>query len=361
MYRNQEELSNILITGDESLRRAVEKLDKAGRGMVVVVDQRNRLIGLLSDGDFRRSVLKGVSLDEKVVKVMQRKPITLQEKADEEELRRKFVAEQLFYYPIIDEKRVVRDVVFYMDIFDIPGGKRWIKQIDNPVVIMAGGKGTRLLPVTKVLPKALMPIGDRPIIELIMEKFAEYGISEFYITVNHKARMIKAYFYDFSSDYNIYFIQEDKELGTAGSLKFLEEKISKPMFVSNCDVLVDVDYGDLIDFHIQNNYELTLVGSMQQFIIPYGVCQIGAGGELKSIQEKPELDFIANTGVYVISPEVLEYIPRDKFFHMTDLLQQLFKERNKIGVFPVSKDSWIDVGNWDVYHKNVDNWSYCKH
>lgn len=218
---------------------------------------------------------------------------------------------------------------------------------------MAVGKGTRLDPFTRILPKALIPIGDKPIIEVIMDKYAEFGMTVFYVSVIHKARMIKAFFEDFHSDYNISFVNEGKPLGTVGSLKLLEGKINSPFFVSNCDIIINTDYTKIYKFHRKNKYDLTLVASMQHHPILYGVCKIENGGMLKEFTEKPECDFLVNIGFYVLNPDILEFIPESKYFDMTDFMN-ILKQRNKtIGAYPISEKSWIDIG-WEKYKETLD-------
>jgi len=170
---------------------------------------------------------------------------------------------------------------------------------------MAGGEGTRLYPFTKILPKPLVPIGDKPILEIIINRFYEYGCTNFNLSVNYKSNIIKAYFSDFKHNYKINYIHEKKPLGTAGSLHILQNRIRKTFFVSNCDILIDADYADILKFHKQSKNKITLVTSMKHFTIPYGICEIGDGGALKNINEKPEQDLLVNTGLYVLEPEVL--------------------------------------------------------
>lgn len=218
---------------------------------------------------------------------------------------------------------------------------------------MAGGKGTRLDPFTRILPKALIPVGEKPVIEIIMDEYARYGMKNFHISVNSKSKMIKAYFGDQDSDYNISFIDEDKPLGTAGALRFLKDKFDNPFFVSNCDIIVRNNYYDILQFHKDGRYDLTVVGSMQHRTIPYGVCKFENGGLLKSIQEKPEYDFLVNTGMYLLNPHILRYIPENTYFDMTELINVLQKKAHKVGVYPVSEKSWVDIGQLTEYRTTI--------
>ena len=211
---------------------------------------------------------------------------------------------------------------------------------------MAGGKGTRLDPFTKVLPKPLLPIGDDPIIQVIMNEFISHGLDKFFITLKDKAKMIKAYFYDHDMGYDIKFIEETKPLGTAGSLKLLKNILDDVFFVSNCDIIVKSDYAEILYFHNKGDYLITLVGSMKQHFVPYGICEVEKDGKLESFLEKPTFDYLVNTGFYVIDPSVIKLIPEDTYYDMTDLIKALMNKGKRIGVYPVSEKSWIDVGQW---------------
>ena len=219
---------------------------------------------------------------------------------------------------------------------------------------MAGGKGVRLDPFTRILPKPLIPLGNDPVIKVIMDEFHKSGISHFYISLQEKERMVRAYFHDYALDYHIEYVQEDKPLGTAGALRHLEEKMKGTFFVSNCDIIIHTDYGAFYDFHKKGGYALTMVGSMRQYTIPYGVCEMDNGGVLTAIREKPRYDFLVNTGLYLLEPAVLRCIPKNKYFDMTDLVKKVKDSGMKVGVFPVSENSWIDVGQLSEY-KNVIN------
>jgi NDP-sugar pyrophosphorylase family protein len=218
---------------------------------------------------------------------------------------------------------------------------------------MAGGEGKRLDPFTRILPKPLIPLGDEPIIMLIMKEFAKFGMKHFNISLNDKGRMIKAYFHDHEMPFQIDYIEEDKPLGTAGALKYMSGKIDRPMFVSNCDIIVRADYTELLKFHNKGEYDLTLVASMRHFVIPYGVCEVGSQGDLIDISEKPEYDFLVNTGLYLLNPETLNLIPNDRAFDMTDLITEVRSNNMKVGVFPVSEKSWADIGQWTEYRETI--------
>lgn len=338
-----------------SIRDAVKQLDAAGIGFLICVDDRTRVMGVLTDGDFRRAVLRGQSLEDAISKIMNRDFLSLPDGFSVAEAQKIFSEKPVRHLPVVDNnglllRMVSKDVMDGTVTLDIAPEK----QLRAPVVIMAGGKGTRLEPFTKILPKPLVPIGEKPIIELIMDAFSRFGMEHFYISVNHKQRMIKAYFEDHPAGFSIDYIVEDKPLGTAGALKFLQGKIDQPFFVSNCDILIQDDYSAIYNFHRSGEYDLTIVAAMHHHTVPYGVCQIMPGGQLKTLIEKPTQDVLVNTGFYLLQPDVLEKIPADTFYHITDLIADIRSSGGTIGVFPVSEGAWIDIGQWEEYRKSVE-------
>ena len=335
-----------------SIRDAIKKMDVEDTSFLVVIDSSDKVIGVFTSGDFRKAVLAGVDLSHDLVNVANTNYLYLEYRFTKEDIYKLFEVDMINYLPVLRDKELV-DVIhrneFFTDIEDIK--KNNVRDIF--VVIMAGGKGTRLEPFTKILPKPLIPIGDDPIIKIIMDEFAKYGMNKFYLTVNDKSRMIKAYFYDHTIDYKIDFIDEDKPLGTAGSLRFWKDKVFKPFFVSNCDIIIKENYEEILNFHEEGGYSITLVGSMRQYAIPYGVCELEKNGELKNIREKPEYDFLVNTGMYIIEPSILKNIPADKYYDMTDFIEDTKNKGLAVGVFPISQDSWIDIGQWAEYKNAI--------
>lgn len=339
-----ERIKNILVKPDISIKNALKRMDAAAKKILFVVNNKGELNGVVTDGDIRRWILKGNSLDSNIIEIMNKHPFVLRKDYSKEDAKEIMLSKKIECIPVVDADRRIVSAVWWTDLF-AKDFKRH-KYIDIPVVIMAGGEGKRLLPFTHILPKSLMPVGGKPIIELIIDKFVEYGCRDFYLSVNYKSNLLKAYFNDLKHDYNIYYIEEQKPLGTAGSLRLLRDKIKSTFFVSNCDILIEADCADILEFHKNKGNKITLVGSMKHYTIPYGVCEIKNGGQLKNIKEKPEFNFLVNTGMYVLEPEILNLIP-DSPYHITDLINDFLKEKGNIGVYPISEKSWMDMGQWE--------------
>ncbi|MDC0059781.1 sugar phosphate nucleotidyltransferase, partial [Pelagibacteraceae bacterium] len=243
-------------------------------------------------------------------------------------------------------------VVNYLSWENAFGTKKKNKNLQNiSIVIMAGGKGDRLAPFTKILPKPLIPINDKPVIEHIIEKFTSFGATKFCITVNYKSLILKSFFKELKPNYSVKFFEEKKPLGTIGGLHSHKKNFKDAFFVTNCDVIIDSDYGDIYNFHKSNKNDITLVASTKDFEIPYGICELNKKGKLSNINEKPRQNFLANTGLYVLNPKVLNLIPKNKFFHMTQLIKIAKKRKLLVGVYPVEDSKWVDIGQWSMYRK----------
>ncbi|MFH1289008.1 MAG: nucleotidyltransferase family protein [bacterium] len=319
---------------------------------IIVVDDDNKVTGVLTDGDFRRAVWNSVSLDDVVKKIVNKDFVYIDKEEDLNKAGDFFATTEIKHIPVLANGELIN--VIFKNSYLAQGIKPLSSKLDIPVVIMAGGTGTRLDPFTRILPKPLIPIGEKPIIEIIIDKFREFGINHFYLSINYKANMIKAFFEEVDREYKISYLEEKKPLGTAGALKLLNDRISSSFIVTNCDTVIEEDYRKIVDFHKKGEYLLTLIGAMQHHVVPYGVCEVDKGGELGEFKERPEYDVLVNTGMYILSLEVLNYIPEDKRFDMTMLIQLLKQKGEKVGVYPVQGKSWLDIGQWEEYKKAVN-------
>ena len=343
---------DVFITRDFTLLETLKKMDKTGKRLCLIVE-KGKFFGLISIGDIQRAIINNLPLNTKIDKIKRNK-IKIAHKNDDFQLVKKSMLERkIECMPVVDSENNLTNVIFWNDIVE---GKTIDKEkINIPVIIMAGGKGTRMRPLTNVIPKPLIPIDDKTIAEHIIDNFKNIGCHQFYFSVNYKAAMIKEYFEKITNkDYEIEFFEENKPLGTAGSLHLLENKINGTFFVSNCDIIVNDDYREIYNYHKEYDNELTIVASFRHYPIPYGTIETGERGELLDIQEKPELSFLINSGMYILEPHLIEEIPKNQFFHITDLIVQIKQRGGRVGVFPVSEKSWIDIGEWGKYLERIN-------
>lgn len=342
---NRKQLSMFLADEHVLLAEAMQKIDDNANGILFVTDGEKRLCGAVSDGDIRRWILKTGVITAEIKSLMNPQPkyILENESLNPYTYMRKYSIHAL---PIVDSCMRIKDILLVdnqkMELDKDKGG------LENvTVVIMAGGKGTRLYPYTKILPKPLIPIGDIPIVERIINYFHEYNITDFIMTVNYRKNMIKSYFSEIDKDYEIEYVEEDKPLGTAGSIKLINRQFDQPLFVANCDSLIRADYTELFRFHKRSGNAITIVSAMKNDIIPYGVVYSKENGEIENMVEKPRRSYFVNTGMYVINPEMIELIPDDTFFHMTDLTEKAIENGYRVGMYPVSEDSFLDMGEFE--------------
>lgn len=338
------DIESLLINEDFTLIEAMEVLNKIGKKVLFIVKDE-KLVASLTDGDVRRWILKKGSLEAKVSDIANFNPKYLIRK--DRSYAKEYMSGQLIEaLPIVDENMHIVSIIFLNETEIIIREK-----LDVPVVIMAGGLGTRLYPYTKILPKPLIPIGEIPIAEHIINKFHDYGCSDFFLIVNHKKNMIKAYFNEIEKEYNINFIDEYKPLGTGGGLSLLKGKINSTFILSNCDILIEEDYEKMYRFHKKEKNYITMICSLKTIKVPYGVIDIAENGEIENMREKPELSFLTNTGFYVVEPSVIEELEEDLEIDFPDIIERYKNGGKKIGVFPISENSWLDMGQLDEIEK----------
>lgn len=344
-------IENRIIGLETSLLEAMKVMDTVKvKTLFVYCDEHFE--GIITLGDIQRAIINNIALKEPVSRILNKKKIYGYVAEGEDSIKEKMRRMRAEVMPILDEKGDLVDVWFWSDLFkktDLIEREK----INLPVVIMAGGKGTRLKPITNVIPKPLVPIGDKTILETIMDQFEEIGCTKFYMSVNYKADMMKYYLGQLEHKYDIEFFQEEKPLGTIGSVSLLKDKINTPFFVSNCDSINEQDYRDVYDYHVQNHNDLTIVTMVKSFRIPYGVIETGEDGLMTSLSEKPELTYQVNTGVYILNPSCIDEIPEGEFFHITHLMEKIKARGGRVGCFPVSEHSWKDMGEWPEYLKMI--------
>lgn len=340
-----EQLDQFIVDQHASLTYAMQKIDDNTKGIVFVIDEMHKLCGAVSDGDIRRWLIRTGEINTEVCMLMNASPKYFYTASQEDPVAYMETC-SIKALPFVDDKLNIKDILLSDHVKEKRG--RHCKKLDGvSVIVMAGGKGTRLYPYTKILPKPLIPIGDIPIVERIMNQFNGFGISDFLMTVNYRKNMIQSYFADADIDYSIEYVEEDKPLGTAGSIKLIKREFDKPVFVTNCDTLVRADYRDIYDFHKKSGDAITIVTAMKYDTIPYGVIQSKENGQIEKMIEKPQRSYLINTGMYIIDPEMISLIPKDSFFHMTHLTEKAIAEGYKVGMYPVSEDSFLDMGEFE--------------
>lgn len=326
-----------LVSSTKSVKDVITYMENNYLKAVIIAESDYILKGLFTLGDMRHYFLNGGNLISNITAAMNNKPIVFRSINEAENCDKRLVI-----YPIVDEDGRIIDVLDYHNESDIITNSL----CNVPVVIMAGGKGTRLYPYTKILPKALIPIGDKTIVEHIIFSFYEYGCKDFYMVLKHKAGMIKAYFSEIEKDYNLNFEEEQEFLGTGGGLSYLKGKIKNTFFLSNCDILIDADLECIYKTHKKEKNKITFVCAMKDIVIPYGIVETDSSGQIISMKEKPELSFLTNTGLYVLEPEVIDELEPNKFVHLPDIAQKYLDRGDNIGVFPVSEKAWMDMGQF---------------
>lgn len=340
---NKKELQNFIGNENFTLAEAMQKIDANTSGILFLVDSATKLIGCITDGDIRRFLLAGGKLDAPVMKAANLSPKFA---FSEEEALQLYHKKNFIVIPVVDVEKHILSLY--------SGEERVIKEraaLSVPVVINAGGRGTRLDPFTRVLPKPLIPVGDLPIIEHIMKEFQSYSCEEFHIIVNYKKELMKAYFAESENRYDISWYDESKPLGTGGGLSLLRGRLNETFFFTNCDNLLQANYERMLEFHRENGNVITMVCAYKNFSIPYGVIEMGVNGKIESMKEKPLVSFLTNTGIYIVEPEVLDDIEDNVAIGFPDVVENQRNKGRKVAVFPVSESEWMDMGQLNELEK----------
>lgn len=341
---NKERINTLCGKSSIKIVEAMEKIDANAHGILFVISGENKLIGAISDGDIRRWLIKTGDLNAEIIELMNKTPKFLHFGNREKSISY-MKKNRIRALPIVDEQMQILDIIFEDD--DTVDGKKSKALSKVPVIIMAGGKGTRLYPYTKILPKPLIPIGDIPILERIINRFCDYGVNDYYITVNYKKGMIKSHFAELQPEYSIQYVEEERPMGTGGSIKLINKTFKTPVIVTNCDILIEADFEDIYLYHKKSGNKMTIVSALKNVEVPYGVLHSAEKGIITSMEEKPKLSYFVNTGMYIIEPEMIEFIPEDTFFHMTDLADSLMNKGFQVGMYPISEDSFLDMGEFE--------------
>ncbi len=326
-----------------TIKEVLQIIDKGALRIAVVQNDKNEVIGTITDGDIRRGLLNGLSLDATIETIYNKNPITCNQNKSEQEMVTQAIKNRVYQIPIVDDENKL------IDIKDIANMLDAVKR-PNKVILMAGGLGTRLQPLTNDIPKPLLKVGSTPILETIIRNFSKNGFKDIIISVNYKSEMIKDYFGDGSKfGVTISYIDENKRMGTAGALSLLQDKPNESFFVMNGDLLTNVNFSKLLDFHSLGNADATMAVREYDFQVPYGVVQT-KGDKVIDIVEKPIHKFFVNAGIYLLSPKVLEYIPKDEFYDMPSLFEKLIEENRVTLSFPIH-EYWLDIGRISDFEK----------
>jgi len=349
-----ERIQKKIITADKTIIQTMKLMDEAFTKLFLVFDDE-KFLGIITNGDLQRAIIAHISFDTPISKIVSQEGKLLAHVGDNmDEIKEWMLEKRAELMPVLNEQGELVDVIFWDEVLSETPNIDNRPKIDLPVVIMAGGKGTRLKPITNVIPKPLVPVGDKTILEIIMDQFESIGCHKFYMSVNYKADMVKYYLGQLEHKYDIEFFIEDKPLGTIGSVGLLKGKITTPFFVSNCDSINEQDYRDVWDYHVSNHNDITIVTMVKSFKIPYGVIETGEDGLMTALREKPEQTYQVNTGVYILNPNLIDEIPEGRFFHITDLMEKVKSRGGRVGCFPVSEHSWRDMGEWPEYLKMIN-------
>ncbi len=336
-------IQNIKLTSAATIKEALKIIDIGAMQIAIIVDEEDRLIGTLTDGDIRRGLLKGLSLEDAIESIIFKNPTIAKIGDTKKEILKIALAKKLHQIPIVDDENRVVGIKEIDELI-----KPQIKS--NKVVLMVGGLGTRLKPLTDTMPKPMLQVGNKPILQTIVEQFAEYGYVNIVMCVNYKFKMIQDYFGD-GSEYGvkIEYILEDQRMGTAGALSLLKEKPTEPFFVMNGDLLTNVNFEHLHEYHTFNNSISTMCVREYDFQVPYGVVNLD-NVKITSIEEKPIHKFFVSAGIYMLSPRILNSIPNNEFYDMPTLFEKLISKHENVISFPL-REYWLDIGRIEEFEK----------
>jgi dTDP-glucose pyrophosphorylase len=338
-----------LLSPNATIRQSLAIIDNGAMKIGIVVDENKKLLGTLTDGDIRRAILNGGGLDDSIKTIYFRTPTTCGINDSKEKILQLAVAHKLFQIPIVDAEGRIIGIA---EVDELLQSARHA----NKVVLMAGGLGTRLSPLTDTTPKPMLHVGNKPILETIIENFSKYGYTDIILSVSYKSHIIEEYFGDGAAfGVTIDYVHENKRMGTAGALSLVRDKLSEPFFVMNGDVLTNINFEHLYDYHLSHDAVATMAVREYDFQVPYGVVNV-QDNKIVSIEEKPTHKFFVNAGIYMLSPQVLELIPSDNFFDMPTLFEKLISDKHNAVSFPI-REYWLDIGRMSDYERANNEYS----
>ena len=329
------------IDNGATIKEAMKVIDKNLTGGALVINEKNELVGTITDGDIRRAILRGSGINERIEGTYFKDFKFVTKEHSKKKAKEYMLSNKIRQVPVIDKDKKLTDLYFLDDILSYD-------KKENYVFILAGGLGTRLRPLTETVPKPMLRVGDKPILELILEQFKEYGFRNFIISLNYKGSIIEEYFKDGKEfDVNIEYIRETKKLGTAGSIALVKEKLTKPFIVINGDILTGIDFDKFLNHHIENDFNITVGVRNYEINVPYGVL-VTDNMIIESLEEKPTYKFNINGGVYALNPEIIKYIQEEEVYNMTDLIEDAMNNQQRSGIYEII-EYWTDIGQIEDY------------
>ena len=336
-------IENIKLRQNATIKEALGIIDSGAMQIALVVDDNDKLLGTLTDGDIRRGILRGLDLDSSIETIVFKEPAIAKISSTKEEILKIALSKKLHQIPIVDDNGIVLDLKEIEELVEP-------KIKTNRVILMVGGLGTRLRPLTQDTPKPMLKVGNKPILQTIVERFAEYGFVNITMCVNFNASIIRDYFSDGKEfGVNIDYVLEEKRMGTAGALSLLKERPSEPFFVMNGDLLTNVNFEHIFNYHILNKATATMCVREYDYEVPYGVVKMN-DNKIIEIAEKPVQKFFVSAGIYMLSPEILDLIPKNEFYDMPALFEKLIKLSKNVISFPI-REYWLDIGRMEEYQR----------
>jgi len=338
-------IQDIIVSKDTLLKHVLKIIDESSKQICLVLDEEKKLLGTISDGDIRRALLSNISLEDSIENVYFKNPTVVSINDSKETIINICKMKKIHQIPVVDSN----NNIVGLEILDELIGS---VAKTNKVILMVGGLGTRLRPLTENTPKPMLPVGGKPILQTIVEKFVNYGFTDIIMCIGYKSKVIQDFFEDGSKfGAHIEYILEDRRMGTAGALSLLtdQQQPSEPFFVMNGDLLTNVNFEHLLEFHIENDSEATMCVREYDFQVPYGVVNI-EDGKIKTIEEKPVHKFFVSAGIYMLEASCIEAIPKDEFYDMPTLFEKLIAEGKNSISFPL-REYWLDIGRMNEYEK----------
>jgi len=338
---------HLCINEEYTLIDVLKKMDEERRKLLILLEN-SKYKNLISIGDIQRALIKGSPVNTKVSEIEIGQKVVCHESEDRLKTIETLKQLRAEFMPIVSSEGDVEDILFWDDVISskrVTGES--LKGV--PIVLMAGGLGTRLRPITNVIPKPLIPLGQLPIIHQIINRFCDFGATDFKLSVNYKWKMIKNYFDSEDRVFDLEYFVEKQPLGTAGSLSLMRDQLDKTFVISNCDIIIEENYETVFDYHKRNKNDITIVACIKSYDVPYGVIETDQNGLYDSLIEKPTFTYKLNTGMYILEPNLVDLVPENTFFHITHLIEKAKETGKKVGVFPISEKSWIDIGEWKSY------------